>query len=443
VVELERRQLFRPRSELGRIVRRRVRQDLHLDAFARGIRRKLHRPRRLGRLLRRIPSPPRHDWKETAEECGFRFHTIEGDLYWDESARYEFSLGEIERDLEDPTGDLHLMCLDLVDRVVRSEELMERLAIPAEHRDLVANSWRRGDPHLYGRMDLSYDGNGPAKLLELNYDTPTSLYEAAFFQWVWLEQMRERGDLPATADQYNTIQEDLIDVFGHLKALTGATGAENEASFVFSAVRGSEEDKGTAQYLQDLASQAGFKTRFENVEDIGIDALGRFTDSMDEVVRWAFKLYPWEWLFEDRFGQYLTTSPTLWLEPPWKAVLSNKGILPLLWEAHPDHPNLLPAFFESDPSSDLPAGWVRKPLFSREGANIRIHTATGGRIEVDGPYGEGPAIRQAYHPLPNFDGRYALVGSWVVADRPTGIGMREDDTLVTRDSSRFVPHVIV
>jgi glutathionylspermidine synthase len=36
-----------------------------------------------------------------------------------------------------------------------------------------------------------------------------------------------------------------------------------------------------------------------------------------------------------------------------------------------------------------------------------------------------------------------LVGSWVVADRACGIGMREDDTLVTRDTSRFVPHVIL
>jgi glutathionylspermidine synthase len=357
--------------------------------------------------------------------------------------RYEFGLREIEDDIEDPTGEIHLMCLDLVDRVVRSQELMERLAIPQAHRDLVSESWRRGDPHLYGRMDLSYDGNGPAKLLELNYDTPTAVYEAAFFQWVWLEQMRERGHLPAFADQFNTIQEDLLDVFLHLRALTGTTDSETDAAFVFAAVRASEEDRGTAQYLQDIAAQAGFRTRFESVEDIGVDVLGRFTDSANEVIRWAFKLYPWEWMFEDDFGRHLSASPTLWLEPPWKAVLSNKGILPLLWQTHEGHPNLLPAFFESDPTADLPAGWVRKPLHSREGANIRIRTAQGERIEVEGPYGEGPAIRQAYHPLPNFEGNFAVVGSWVVADRAAGIGMREDDSLVTRDSSRFVPHVIL
>lgn len=397
----------------------------------------------MGRILRRVPSPPRHDWKETARECGFRFHTIDGEPYWDESIRYEFSLREIEDDLEDPTAELHAMCLDLVDRVVRSEALMERLAIPAGYRDFVGESWRRGDPHLYGRMDFSYDGAGPAKLLELNYDTPTALYEAAFFQWVWLERMRERGDLPPTADQFNRIQEDLLDVFAHLRTVSGATGGPDDAAFVFAAAAESEEDKGTAEYLRDLATQSGFRTRFEGIAAIGVDAGGRLTDSVDEVVRRCFKLHPWEWMFEEEFGPALRTSPTAWLEPPWKAILSNKGILPLLWEAHPGHPNLLPSFFEERPGPDPAPGWVLKPFFSREGSNIRLRTLSGDRIEVDGPYADGPWIRQEYHPLPSFDGRHALVGSWVVADRPSGIGLREDSTLVTRDTSRFVPHCIV
>ena len=34
------------------------------------------------------------------------------------------------------------------------------------------------------------------------------------------------------------------------------------------------------------------------------------------------------------------------IEPPWKAILSNKGVLPLLWQRHEGHPNLLPAFFD-------------------------------------------------------------------------------------------------
>jgi glutathionylspermidine synthase len=42
-----------------------------------------------------------------------------------------------------------------------------------------------------------------------------------------------------------------------------------------------------------------------------------------------------------------------------------------------------------------------------------------------------------------FGGGYPLVGSWVVGDRASGIGVREDDSPSTRDTARFVPHAIV
>ena len=153
--------------------------------------------------MQRIELPERPRWKETAEELGFRFHTMYGEPYWDETSAYSFTLEQIERDIEDPSTELHAMCLQAVEVVVRSEELMGRLGIPDAFRDFVASSWRLREPALYGRFDLAYDGTGPAKLLEYNADTPTSLYEAASFQWLWLEQMRETGVLPATADQFN------------------------------------------------------------------------------------------------------------------------------------------------------------------------------------------------------------------------------------------------
>ena len=61
------------------------------------------------------------------------------------------------------------------------------------------------------------------------------------------------------------------------------------------------------------------------------------------------------------------------IEPAWKLLLSNKGILPLLWAMFPRHPNLLPAYFEDDPkATSLGSSFVRKPLYSREGANVSI-----------------------------------------------------------------------
>jgi glutathionylspermidine synthase len=384
--------------------------------------------------MQRIAMAERPDWRTEAEALGFRYHSLAGEPYWDESAHYRMTLAEVENDLERPTEELHELCMDLVSRAVRDEDYLRRLAIPPHFWDFVRASWLKGDPHLYGRMDLAYDGRGPAKLYELNYDTPTSLYEAAVFQWIWLERCIERGALPAGTDQFNSVQEKLLQVFRVLA--TRVPGLLH-----FASVRDSIEDRATVDYLADLAHQCGIRTRHVTVEDIGRTAGGRYTDTDDQVIEAIFKLYPWEFMFADDFSQYLPTAGVMWLEPPWKTILSNKGALALLWELNPGHPNLLPTFFE-EPGAALPAGWVRKPLYSREGANVEILTGEGERISAPGPYGDGPTVRQAFHPLPRFDDRFALIGSWVIGDRSAGTGIREDSDLITRDSARFVPHII-
>ena len=113
---------------------------------------------------------------QQAHTLGFQFHTIEGEPYWDETAYYRFSLEQIENDIEDPTNEIHAMCMDLVASVVEDESRLKQLDIPEPYWDYIRSSWKAHDPNLYGRMDFSYSGSGPAKLLELNYDTPTSLY---------------------------------------------------------------------------------------------------------------------------------------------------------------------------------------------------------------------------------------------------------------------------
>ena len=104
------------------------------------------------------------------------------------------------------------------------------------------------------------------------------------------------------------------------------------------------------------------------------------------------------------------------------------------------HPNLLPAYFPDDPrAADLVDGFVKKPLLSREGGNVEIVRAGGKVHSVDGPYGAEGFIVQALHPLPVFQGNHTVIGSWVVASQPCGIGIREDDSPITKDSSRFLP----
>lgn len=396
--------------------------------------------------MQRIAVAERDDWKATADRLGFRFHTIGAGMrpdgshddgrYWDESAYYRFTLRQIEDDLEDPTEALETLCLDLVDQAVRDADMLRRLCIPDWAHALVADSWARQERNLYGRFDFAYDGTGPAKLYEYNADTPTALYESAVFQWVWLEEARERGLIPAACDQFNSIHEALVTAVGGLGLPPGPLH--------LACSRDSDEDRGTVDYLADCAHQAGLDTRFLYIEDIGLDAAGRFTDLDDRAITSLFKLYPWEWLLRDDFGRSIPDSGVRFIEPAWKAVLSNKAMLPLLWDMAPGHPNLLPAFFPDDPRAAALGAHVRKPVFSREGSNITLLDAAGQQTAaVDGPYGAEGVVLQAQHPLPVFDGNHVVVGSWVVASRPCGIGLREDDSAITRDSSRFLPHVIL
>ena len=385
--------------------------------------------------MQRIIVEERADWKAQAESLGFNFHTMYGTAYWDETACYRFSMKQIENDIEDPTNEIEQMCFELVSRAVNDEEVFSKLSVPEVYWDYVRNSWLNQEKNLYGRLDLSYDGTSPAKLLEYNADTPTSLYESSAFQWVWLEQAMEQGLIPAGCDQFNSIHENMVKAFEKF-------GIDDQLHLT--ACKGSEEDEGTVRYIEECAVQAGLETTFIFLEDIGIDENGHFTDLYDERITALFKLYPWEWIFKDEFGLSLPKNQLTMIEPSWRIILSNKGMLPLLWEMFEGHPNLLPAYFSNDPRvSKIENNFVKKPLFSREGGNVEITKSDGSIIREDGPYGEEGTIIQALHPLPVFDNNHTVIGSWLVASNACGIGIREDDTAITKDTSRFLLHVIL
>nr|WP_250812580.1 glutathionylspermidine synthase family protein [Neorhizobium tomejilense] len=384
--------------------------------------------------MKRITVPPRPNWVEKAQAVGFGFHEMYGEPYWLDDAAYSFTLEEIETRVEEPSQELHDMCIDLVDNIVRSEEALDTLVIPEDLRDAVQRSWQRRDRHLYGRFDLAYDGKGPAKLLEYNADTPTGVFEAAFFQFNWLTDQMALGVLPVDADQFNSLQESLVEALGQFP---------KGPIFHFAAITDNEEDRGTTVYLMDCAVQAGHLVELLDVREIGIDAQGRYTDLQDRVIDRCFKLYPWEFMLREPFGRELLRSGDIFIEPAWKAVLSNKGLLPLLWQRYPNHPNLLPSFFVDDPAASTLSDYVRKPLLSREGENVTIFRDGEEPITAPGNYGEEGFIIQAYAPLFESEGGFAVLGSWVVGDRACGLGIREDRSRITANLSRFVPHVII
>src|SRR5262249_17337298 len=156
----------------------------------------------------------------------------------------------------------------------------------------------------------------PPKLLEYNADTPTALLEAAVVQWYWLQDLQrsagqtDRDQSPY--DQFNSLHERLIEAWRSIKQGLGGRVA-------FATLSEALEDVMTVTYLRDTAMQAGLKTQFLAVKDIGWHGGRRvFTDLQERAIDILFKLYPWEWMLREPFGIHLPDSPTRWLEPPWK-----------------------------------------------------------------------------------------------------------------------------
>jgi glutathionylspermidine synthase len=364
---------------------------------------------------------PRIDWPAKVEELGFLFHSIDG-VYWDERACYRFSAAEIDT-LEEATAELQERSLEAVERVVAKGDY-GRFRIPEPFHALIERSWKDGDKSLYGRFDLSWDGNGEPKMLEYNADTPTALLEASVVQWYWLK------DVYPQHDQFNSIHEKLI---ARWKDMRGELPAD--ARVYFSCDCGSAEDQGNLDYLRDTAIQAELEAIPIDIADIGWDG-ARFVDLEARAMSALFKLYPWEWMVREEFGANLLKGTMRVIEPPWKMLLSNKAILPILWEMFPQHPNLLAASFEP---GRFATDFVKKPIYSREGANVSIN-AGGAVVEAPGDYGAEGFIWQEYKELARFGANYTVIGSWIVGGEPAGIGIREDESPITKNTSRFVPH---
>jgi glutathionylspermidine synthase len=363
---------------------------------------------------------PRPDWPGKVESLGFTYHTHETGPYWDESACYELNAREVEA-LEQAATSLHRLCIEAAE-VVITQGWWHRLGIPEVAVPNILASWERDDFSLYGRFDLAYDGCTPPKMLEYNADTPTALIEAAVVQWFWLQELHPQ------ADQFNSLHERLIEAW---RRWAGGT-------IHFSGVKDSPEDEQTVLYLRDTCEQAGVKTRPVYIDDIGWDERqGRFVDLDLAPITHCFKLYPWEWLWQEDFSKHLANQDLRLIEPAWKMLLSNKGLLPILWELFPEHPNLLPTFVGPE---RLGGTFVRKPLLSREGSNVSWVDQGVVIEENGGTYGQEGYVYQAPASLIEWDGNRPVFGVWMVDHEPAGLGIREDTRRITGNLSRFVPH---
>ncbi len=393
----------------------------------------------------RHDSEPRQGWPAIIEEQGLIYWKTplpdgEEIAYWHEGAHYSLTSDEVY-DIEAVARLMLEMLVEAGDYIIE-ENLFAQLGIPGWAVPRIKETWESEPPMLYGRFDFAYGHDGVPKLLEYNADTPTGLLETAAVQWHWAKDVFGEG-----VDQWNLLHEMLVGRWREL-AQNGRLPGER-LHLLHTSAEQSGEDFMTIGYLAETARAANLMSELVAIESLGHVEGEGFVDLAGQPVRTAFKLYPWEWMVREDFGtqalEHMGDGPgqTVWIEPIWKMLWSNKGILPVLHRLFPENPHVLPAYFDGEQPDSL-TSFVRKPLLAREGANATA--VIDGKVVEEGPdqdYGEEGFVVQEYTDLGDYGGgARPVLGVWTVDVEPAGLGIRESDGLLTTNTSRFVPHVI-
>ena len=392
--------------------------------------------------------PARPEWEARVVDLGLTYQNAQNIPYWVDDIAVEFTQNEIER-IEDATVELHHMALDAVQTIIERDWL-GLMFVPDQMRQAVIDSWNRSDPYIYGRFDFAFAADGTPKMLEYNADTPTGLLESSVITWDWVEERRRQGLIGQDTDHLNGIEHALENAWKRAKSQTNAL----DGPVWFATTIDDAETAQTHEYMMDCARASGIDARSMDMGEIGYNhTLGLFVDRAGFPIKALCKLYPLENMAEDAFGEKIAGNPMLMIEPAWKLLLSNKALLPILWELHPNHPNLLAAAFDETPLLGLKR--VRKPVFSREGGGISIYDEHGQPMEEVEKNENSPAdIWQEYIELPRHENNHILVGSWVMGANPryrdiamhplggdpAGILIRLHEGLVTGNLSRSCAH---
>ncbi len=400
--------------------------------------------------MQRTHFAKRPNYEQRLKDIGFEHFSLpsgpEKAPYWQEGVCYVFKEAEIDR-IEEATQTLHDMSVEMVRQMVGSGDYPDYFHLSDLEKSLIEQSWKRGDKSLLGRFDLAYNAKtSEIKMLEYNGDTPVSILEASIAQWDYIQ---EASDIPEPMRiQYNMIDEQLIETWNKYFNPNDTVHFAHADSF-------RSEDYCNLMYLMDTAYRAKLQVKDITMENIGharnkTDPTDiKLIDLDDQNISNLFKLYPWEWIFKTVEVESLKHLKVNWMEPVWKALLSNKAMLVKMWELFPNHPYLLEAHAsESNISADS-GMWCKKAIHGREGANVYQYDAStkacvlGQGSHIVDEYSEWGYMYQNWHQLQNIDGYYPILGSWVIGDKACGMSVREDRNPITGNDAFFACHVFI
>ncbi|RBQ32037.1 glutathionylspermidine synthase [Arcobacter sp. FW59] len=385
-------------------------------------------------------SPLTNDYLES---IGFVWHTDSDNSSYISDELVVISEEEAEKYYE-ATNELYDMFSEAGQFVI-DNDLFHELNIPFNLVDIIKESWENDVHwHLYSRFDLAGGIDGkPIKLIEFNADTPTSLFETAIIQWAILK----KNGLDEES-QFNNLYEALKDNFKRIITLDSDIEKFDEYysklgwKILFSSISSSNEDINTTKLLQHIASESGFNTDFEFIENVQFSDDGIFKD--DELFEFWFKLIPWEDIAieESQLALILTEiikeKKAIVFNPAYTLIFQSKAFMKILWDLYPNHPLLLETSFEPLEGKK----YVEKRAFGREGANTKIVNPDSSIDEqTSGEYEGHKAIYQEYVEFPKDEkGNFYQAGVFY-AYEACALGFRRGGKILN-NMSKFVGHII-
>ncbi|QOP40877.1 glutathionylspermidine synthase family protein [Sulfurimonas marina] len=375
------------------------------------------------------------------EELGFSWHTdVDGSKYVSDKL-----VAISQEDAESyytAVNEIYDMFVEAAEYVIENDLFFE-LGIPFNLIDVIKKSWENDVHwHIYGRFDLAGGIDGkPIKLIEFNADTPTALFETALIQWALLKQ----NNLDE-AKQFNNVYESIQENFKRLITLFDEPEKFEEFydgwKILFSSIEGNDEEEATTKLLQQIATDAGFATSFEYLQNVKFDESGIYDADENKYEYW-FKLYPWEDIAIDEpelattLTSIMLNQEAIILNPAYTLIFQSKGIMKILCDLFPDSPYLLKTSFEP-----LGVKQVEKPVFGREGANTRVlDSNTEAITQTEGPYGNYKKVYQEYVEFAQDSQGDKYQAGVFFAYEACGLSFRKGGEILD-NMSKFVGHII-
>lgn len=275
-------------------------------------------------MVERLAVKPRKNYKNVLWSQGFTYPdtlTPEDTIvpYWNEKACYVFSKKDIA-DLAAAAEKLHFMSMEAVEYLLSGE--MGTLGYSEAAFEQLLYSYAAQPPTLYGRFDLAYNPDSYGiKMFEYNAERATSLPEAGLAQAVWKDTVFPQSR------QFNRLTEFLE---ARWRAYRGVLPSTIHFIHQSSTQDKRFEDWQNAAYMREIAKTAGYDTRGITVQDLRWNENDPewFHDPFGERILACFKLYPWDKLVDEDYGDVFVDGlgqNTMWIEPFWRNLVENKG----------------------------------------------------------------------------------------------------------------------